>query len=249
MPSPSPFSSTPRNSPPTRISASTLAPSSATPACSKTKAVDLVFAPSPDEIYPAGSTLTFVEVPGISDRLDGAFRPGHLRAVATVVAKLFHIVSPEFAYFGQKDAAQVATLQAMVRDLNFPLQLVVCPTVRDSDGLALSSRNQYLSPNQRSQAIALSRALAAVQSLAQRTDYEPAYLQSVLRDTLKAAPGLEFEYAEVVSPITLEPITDLGAGALVAVAAWAGTTRLIDNIVLPPLQPAGHAPRERKASV
>ncbi len=124
--------------------------------------VDLVFAPSVEEMYPSGAS-TFVEVAGLSDRLDGASRPGHFRGVATVVAKLFNIFSPEHAFFGQKDAAQVAVLRKMVRDLRFAVQLDVCPTVREPDGLALSSRNRNLSEEQRRQALVLSRALMAVQ--------------------------------------------------------------------------------------
>src|SRR3954453_22360000 len=118
--------------------------------------VALVFAPQPEEMYPAGGS-SFVEVEGIGDRLDGASRPGHFRGVATVVAKLLHIVAPHKAFFGQKDAAQVAVLRRMVRDLNFDLELVVCPTVREPDGLALSSRNRYLSPEERTRALVLSR--------------------------------------------------------------------------------------------
>src|ERR1700691_1684623 len=128
----------------------------------ETAGVELVFAPSVEEMYPAGAS-TFVEVAGLSDRLDGASRPGHFRGVATVVAKLLNIFSPDHAFFGQKDAAQVAVLRKMVRDLQFPVQLDVCPTVREADGLALSSRNSYLSPEQRRQALVLSRALWAVQ--------------------------------------------------------------------------------------
>src|ERR1700688_2771217 len=124
--------------------------------------VDLVFTPSVEEMYPSGAS-TFVEVGGLSERLDGASRPGHFRGVATVVAKLFNIFIPEHAFFGQKDAAQVAVLRKMVRDLQFPVQLNVCPTVREPDGLALSSRNQNLSEEQRRQALVLSRALRVVQ--------------------------------------------------------------------------------------
>ena len=123
--------------------------------------VALVFAPTPEEMYPSGAS-TFVEVEGISDRLDGVSRPGHFRGVATVVAKLFHLVAPDKAFFGQKDAAQVAVLRRMVRDLNFDLELIVCPSVREPDGLALSSRNRYLSAQERARALVLSRALNAI---------------------------------------------------------------------------------------
>jgi pantoate--beta-alanine ligase len=161
-----------------------------------------------------------------------------------VVAKLFHIVGPQFAFFGQKDAAQVVTLQAMVRDLNFPLQLVVCPTVRDPEGIALSSRNRFLTPEQRSQAIALPKALAAVATAVNRGEFAAQPLRRLLEASLQSCPGLRLEYAEIVSPDTLEQVSDLARGALVAVAAWAGDTRLIDNIVIPPIPQAVHAEAE-----
>src|ERR1700742_3426713 len=125
--------------------------------------VALIFAPQPEEMYPEGAS-TFIDVEGVGDRLDGRSRPGHFRGVATVVAKLFHIVGPDKAFFGQKDAAQVAVLRGMVRDLNFPLDLVVCPTVREPDGLALSSRNRYLSAEERSRALILSQTLNVVEA-------------------------------------------------------------------------------------
>jgi pantoate--beta-alanine ligase len=194
--------------------------------------VDLVFAPAAEEMAPAHAT-SFIEVGGIGDRLDGRSRPGHFRGVSTIVGKLFHIVAPHAAFFGQKDAAQVAVLRAMVRDLNFDLELVVCPTVREPDGLALSSRNRYLSPEERHHALALSRTLQTVGAMSfQETDAR--VLQEVLRSFLMAAEGLRLDYAEVVDPQTLEPITSTSRGALVAVAAWVGTTRLIDNILLTP---------------
>ena len=199
--------------------------------------VDLLFAPSVEEIYPLGSSRTYVEVPTIGDRLDGASRPGHFRGVATVVAKLFNIATPDFAFFGQKDAAQVAVLRTMVEDLNFPLQIVVCPTVRDADGLALSSRNKYLTTEQRTQALALSRALAATTSLAAQGIHSTERLRASLLQDL-SAPGIKVDYAEIVDPRTLEPIPNILNGALIAVAAWVGQTRLIDNALLPALADA-----------
>jgi len=194
--------------------------------------VDLVFAPAAEEMVPAHAT-TFIEVGGIGDRLDGRSRPGHFRGVTTIVGKLFHVVAPHIAFFGQKDAAQVAVLRAMVRDLNFDLELVVCPTVRESDGLALSSRNRYLSAEERTHALALYRALQSVASMsAQERDAQ--VLQKHLRSCLESAEGVRVDYAEVVRPRTLEAITDTHGGALVAVAAWVGKTRLIDNILLLP---------------
>jgi pantoate--beta-alanine ligase len=193
--------------------------------------VDLVFAPSAGEMYPAGAS-TFVEVTGLSDRLDGASRPGHFRGVATVVTKLLHIFSPDHAFFGQKDAAQVAILRKMVRDLLFPVELDVCPTVREPDGLALSSRNSYLSAEQRRQALVLSRALLAVEREAKAGDHESGKLIAIALRILAEEPGVEVDYCRVVDPDTLEDIPDVGRGALVAVAARVGSTRLIDNLLL-----------------
>ena len=194
--------------------------------------VDILFAPSVEEVYPSGTSRTFIEVPGISDRLDGLSRPGHFRGVATVVAKLFNIVSPDYAYFGQKDAAQVAVLRAMVQDLNFPVNLIVCPTVRDADGLALSSRNQYLSPEERTQALALSRSLVTATTQATKGLHNAAQLKSAISQDLQSTPALKIDYVEIVDPTTLEPIADLQTGALIAIAAWIGKTRLIDNALI-----------------
>ena len=166
-------------------------------------------------------------------RLDGASRPGHFRGVATVVMKLFHIVQPDRAFFGQKDAAQVAVLRAMVRDLNFDLEIVVCPTVRDGDGLALSSRNQYLSAAEREEALALSRALRRVRDAVEAGEVDAAALREAMLDELRHARGVRVDYAEVGDPDCLEAMRDLKGGALVAVAAWVGSTRLIDNVRLP----------------
>lgn len=194
--------------------------------------VDLVFAPDAQEMYPSQSFGTFVEVPEVSERLDGRSRVGHFRGVATVVAKLFNIVSPDAAFFGQKDAAQVAVLRAMVHDLNFDLEIVVCPTVREADGLALSSRNRYLSAEERVQAVALSRSLRSLQDATANGAFDAVVLQKNLADDLTAADGLHLEYAEIVNPASLKPVSDIRDGALVAVAARVGTTRLIDNILL-----------------
>lgn len=193
--------------------------------------VDLVFAPSVQEMYPSGAS-TFVEVAGLSDRLDGASRPGHFRGVATVVAKLFNIFTPEHAFFGQKDAAQVAVLRKMVRDLQFGVQLEVCPIVREPDGLAMSSRNRNLSDEQRRQARVLSRALLAVQQKAQSGEHASAKLLAEASHVLAGEPGVELDYCRIVDPDTLEDIPSVGNGALVAVAARVGTTRLIDNLLL-----------------
>lgn len=193
--------------------------------------VALVFAPRPEEMYPAGAG-TFVEVEGISDRLDGVSRPGHFRGVATIVAKLFHIVGPDRAFFGQKDAAQAAVLRSMVRDLNFDLELIVCPTVREPDGLALSSRNSYLSGEERGRALVLSRALNAIAATYRTGQKDVALLLDAGRGVLATEPEVRIDYLEIVNADTLLPLTEAMPGALVAVAAYVGSTRLIDNMIL-----------------
>jgi pantoate--beta-alanine ligase len=191
---------------------------------------ELLFAPQADEMYPAGAS-TYVDVEGVSDRLDGASRPGHFRGVATVVAKLFHIVGPDKAFFGQKDAAQVAVLRRMVRDLNFDLELVVCPTVREMDGLALSSRNRYLSPSERAQALVLSRALQAMVAAFRAGERQVVRLLEAGQEIMAAEPQVRIDYLTIVDPDTLLPLESASAGALAAVAAHVGTTRLIDNML------------------
>jgi pantoate--beta-alanine ligase len=193
--------------------------------------VDVVFAPSVQEMYPSGAS-TFVEIAGVSDRLDGASRPGHFRGVATVVAKLFNIFTPERAFFGQKDAAQVAVLRKMVRDLQFSVQLEVCPIVREPDGLAMSSRNRNLNVEQRRQALVLSRALLAVQKQALKGERESAKLLAEAVEVLAGEPGVQLDYCRIVDPDTLLDVPNIDRGALVAVAARVGTTRLIDNLLL-----------------
>ncbi|HEY0307632.1 MAG TPA: pantoate--beta-alanine ligase [Acidobacteriaceae bacterium] len=190
--------------------------------------VDLLFAPAAETMYPQGAT-TFVEVGEISGRLDGASRPGHFRGVATVVSKLFHIVSPDRAYFGQKDAAQLAILRAMVRDLDLPIELIACPIVREPDGLALSSRNRYLTEEERSRATILRRALDTATSLNALGECSATALRDALQKTLAADPNIAIEYTAVVDPDTLLPVECTAQGALLAVAAKFGNTRLIDN--------------------
>jgi pantoate--beta-alanine ligase len=193
--------------------------------------VALLFAPQSEEMYPKGAS-TFVEVEGVGDRLDGRSRPGHFRGVATVVAKLFHIVRPDKAFFGQKDAAQVAVLRSMVRDLNFPLDLVVCPTVREPDGLALSSRNRYLSAEERRRALVLSRALNVIAATYGAGQKDVTRLLEAGRNVLATEPDVRIDYLEIVNADTLLPLTEAVPGALVAVAAYLGATRLIDNTLL-----------------
>ena len=201
--------------------------------CAKLEAagVALLFAPSAAEMYPGGAT-TFVEVAALGDRLDGASRPGHFRGVATVVAKLFNIVGPDRAYFGQKDAAQVAVLRAMVRDLNIPVRLVACPIVRERDGLAMSSRNRNLSVHDRQRALILNRALHAAYKLVQSGETNAETLRGAILTTLATDPSLRLDYAAIVDPATLLPLADITSGALIAVAAWVGSTRLIDNVLI-----------------
>jgi pantoate--beta-alanine ligase len=197
----------------------------------ETEKVDLLFAPSNEDMYPAGVT-TFVTVEGLSDKLCGRSRPGHFRGVTTVVAKLFHIVEPDLAFFGQKDAAQVAIIRRMVRDLDLPVRIMVCPIVREKDGLAMSSRNAYLDPQQRKQAPALNRALMRVQTMADTGERNAAPLIEAGKQVIADEPGVRLDYFEVVNPDTLDPVDDISSGALVAVAAFLGNTRLIDNLVL-----------------
>lgn len=195
--------------------------------------VDLLFAPSPEEMYPLGME-TIVDVPATGGRLDGASRPGHFRGVATVVAKLFNIVQPDAAFFGAKDAAQVAVLRKMVQDLNFDLDLIVCPIVRETSQLAMSSRNRYLGEQERVEAETLSRSLRAVMHLVQKGERRVQTIRETLREELAHSELLKVDYAELVNPDTLETLQEdiLPAETLVAVAAWIGTTRLIDNCTL-----------------
>jgi pantoate--beta-alanine ligase len=192
--------------------------------------VELLFAPTAEEMYPRGST-TFVDVGELGTKLDGASRPGHFRGVATVVSKLFHIVQPDLAFFGQKDAVQVAVLRRMVQDLNFPVELVACPIVRDADGLALSSRNAYLSAAERTQALAIPRALQAIRTgLDAGVTTPQQVLQTGLR-VLSAESGVGLEYLAAVDPASLTPVTEIARGTLIALAARVGQTRLIDNLL------------------
>jgi len=195
--------------------------------------VDLVFAPSVDEMYPPGAP-TYVTVEALSERLCGRSRPGHFRGVTSVVSKLFHIIEPDKAFFGQKDAAQIAILRRMVRDLNFPVEIVVCPIVREPDGLAMSSRNAYLDPQQRDSALVLYRSLNRVQEMFIAGEREIPRLLSAGKEMFVQEPSVRLDYFEIVDPESLEPLSNLYKPALVAVAAFVGSTRLIDNVVLMP---------------
>jgi pantoate--beta-alanine ligase len=192
---------------------------------------DYLFLPSVEEMYPPGATSLVTEE-ALSQKLDGHSRPGHFRGVTTVVAKLFNIVLPDLAFFGQKDAAQVAIVNKMVLDLNFDVRIVVCPIVRETDGLAMSSRNAYLNPEQRKQALVLYRSLMRVQTLADRGERSSARLKVAGEQVMSEEPAVRLDYFEIVNRDTLDPVADISGGALVAVAANVGSTRLIDNIVV-----------------
>jgi len=193
--------------------------------------VDLVFAPEANEIYPAGAR-TFVEVEGLSDRLEGASRPGHFRGVATVVTKLFEIVRPEVAVFGQKDAQQALVIRRMVRDLMIDVEVVVAPTKRDEDGVALSSRNVYLSADEQRAAGAIPRALAAARRALAQGERDPERIVAAARAVLDAEPLLRLDYLALVDAETLDRLERARGEMLLAVAVFAGKTRLIDNEVL-----------------
>lgn len=194
--------------------------------------VDVVFAPSGSEMYPPEGVWTAVVPERGADRLCGRTRPGHFRGVLTVVAKLFGVVQPEVAVFGRKDFQQAVLIRRMVRDLDLPLSVEVAPIVRESDGLALSSRNRYLSAAEREQALALVGALEACRAAFRGGERDAAKLTSILMRRLQAAAGVAVEYAEVVDPERLEPVDPVPAGSVAAVAALVGETRLIDNMIL-----------------
>jgi len=194
--------------------------------------IDAIFAPDVAEMYPSGAT-TWVNVDGLSEKLDGKSRPGHFRGVATVVAKLFHAIEPDLAFFGQKDAAQVAIIRRMVRDLRFATEIVACPIVREPDGLAMSSRNAYLDPAQRKAALVLSQSLKEVRRLYEAGERNPAALIQCGKLVVASEPAARLDYLELVDPQTLDPVAQATEGTLVAVAAYLGTTRLIDNAWLP----------------
>jgi pantoate--beta-alanine ligase len=195
--------------------------------------VDFLFAPSPQDMYPVGFR-TSVVVEGLSDRLEGRSRPGHFRGVTTVVLKLFEIVQPRFAYFGRKDAQQARLIRQMSADLNLDTSVVVCPIVREADGLALSSRNGYLKGEDRRAASALSRSLAAVRDEIAKGERNAGRLLAALRRVLALEPPIALDYAEIVDNETLEPVPILRGTCYVLLAAKAGDTRLIDNALIEP---------------
>jgi pantoate--beta-alanine ligase len=193
--------------------------------------VDVVFAPSVSEMYPRPSATT-VHVAGLTHGLCGDHRPGHFDGVTTVVTKLFSIAGPSRAYFGRKDAQQAAVITRMASDLDLPVEVVTCPLVREPDGLALSSRNAYLSPDERRAALVLSRALRAAADAVVAGERDPRRLIAGIRATVGAEPTVELEYVEVRDAVTIAPIERVDGDVLVALAARLGATRLIDNVGL-----------------
>lgn len=194
----------------------------------QSRGVDVIFAPSATEMYPE-PIATHVEAPELARHLCGEFRPGHFRGVATVVAKLFNIVQPDLAFFGEKDAQQLAIIEQMVRDLDFPVEIVPVPTVRETDGLALSSRNVRLSPEERLAAPLIYRALTAGRELAESGERDAAKVKSGMRAVLDREPSIRVEYAEAVDS-RMQPVATLPFDARLLIAAWIGNTRLIDNV-------------------
>jgi pantoate--beta-alanine ligase len=193
--------------------------------------VDLVWTPTPEVMYPPGFQ-TWVTLEHVTHRLEGAMRPGHFRGVATVVAKLFSSVLPQKAYFGQKDAQQAVVIRRMARDLNFPIDIVVCPIVREPDGLAMSSRNTYLDPAQRQAATVLYRALSAARAAFQGGEREARRLCHIVSETVAAEPLVDLQYVSCAHPDTLEELEVVADNALLSLAAFVGQTRLIDNVIL-----------------
>jgi pantoate--beta-alanine ligase len=194
--------------------------------------VDLVWTPSPEVMYPSGYQ-TWVLVEQVAAPLEGAMRPGHFRGVATVVAKLFNAVQPHKAYFGQKDAQQAAVIRRMAQDLNFPLEIVICPIQREPDGLAMSSRNVYLNPKERSAALVLSWALQAAGQAYQAGERDAGKLRAVMAELIQAEPLARLQYVSCADPDTLQEIEGPLAGrALLSMAVYIGRTRLIDNLVI-----------------
>ena len=195
--------------------------------------VDVMFAPTVEEMYPAGEPAVSVDPGPLGDRLEGAVRPGHFRGVATVVAKLFEVVGPSTAYFGEKDAQQLAVIRHMVRDLSFPIDVVGCPTVRELDGLAMSSRNAYLSPVQREAAGCLFLALSEAAEMARDGERDAARLVAAMAREIGATPEARIDYAAVVDEERFEEVGTISGPARALVAAKFGETRLIDNLLLP----------------
>ncbi|MFC2009627.1 pantoate--beta-alanine ligase [Chloroflexota bacterium] len=197
----------------------------------KKENVDLVFMPSAGDMYPEGFN-SWIEVENVTDKLEGAVRPGHFRGVATVVAKLFNIVEPTVAYFGQKDAQQAIVIKKMADDLNMNLDIVIAPTVRESDGLAMSSRNAYLNPDEREASLILWKSLNLAQQLWQEEERQADSLRQQMIALIQEEPLAKIDYVSIADPATLEELADIKGPALVSIAVRIGKTRVIDNIIL-----------------
>jgi pantoate--beta-alanine ligase len=197
----------------------------------KAEGVDLVWTPTPEIMYPPGFQ-TWVSVEEVTKPLEGAMRPGHFRGVTTVVAKLFTAVQPDKAYFGQKDAQQAAVIRKMTRDLNFPIEVVICPTLREADGLAMSSRNAYLNPEERQAATVLSRALFAARDAFQAGERDAQRLRELMAEIVNAEPLARLQYVSCADPDTLEELHGEVNRALLSMAVYVGKTRLIDNVTI-----------------
>ncbi len=200
-------------------------------AMAKKEGVDIIFNPSDSEMYPDGHVTT-VNVEGLTDMLCGASRPGHFRGVTTVVAKLFLAVKPHVAVFGQKDAQQAVVIRKMVRDLNFDLSIVVAPIIRETDGLAMSSRNIYLSPEERADALALSQSLRKAETLIRGGEKKSSAIIAAMEKMIRSRKNAKIDYVSIVDPDTLGPLATVESGALIALAVFVGKTRLIDNTII-----------------
>lgn len=196
------------------------------------RGVDILFAPPVEEIYPSGERTVVVTPLALADRWEGAARPGHFTGVLTVVAKLFNIVQPQVAVFGQKDIQQATLIRVMTRELDFPVKLIIAPTQREPDGLALSSRNSYLSPDHRRRALVLSRTLRSIAAAFDAGQYDAVVLEQLGWETLATEPEVHVDYLAIVDPDRLEPVAVAEQGTIVAIAARVGSTRLIDNVIL-----------------
>ncbi len=198
----------------------------------KKEGVDFVFFPDKEEMYPEGYS-TYVEVKGLTEGLCGAFREGHFKGVTTVVMKLFNIVQPDRAYFGKKDYQQFKVIQKMVKDLNMDVEVIGCPLIREKDGLALSSRNKYLTPEERKSALSLSKALFLAKELFEKGEKNPEKIKEKMQEVILSFPHVrEIQYIEIVHPETLKPKKIVEKGDIIALAVFVGDTRLIDNIQL-----------------
>lgn len=195
--------------------------------------VDIIFYPTDEEMYPQGFVTT-VRVDQLTEGLCGASRPGHFDGVTTICAKIFNVVKPNFAIFGQKDAQQALVIRQMVRDLNLDLEIVIAPIVREADGLAMSSRNVYLSPDERQDALALRQSLQLAESIIQQSERNTSVVLQKMREFIESKSTTKIDYVEIVDAESLQPIAELSGKVLIALAVFVGKTRLIDNVLIEP---------------